>query len=103
MSTRAGDRGRESSGSTSLEVAITEYGVPHVQAETLYDLGRGAGYISAQQHLAVMIDRVLTLRGRRSETYGPDERVGSGPSPDVTNLDSDLFWRYLDQQSIIEH
>ncbi|MGW3953135.1 penicillin acylase family protein [Streptomyces sp. NPDC004752] len=82
-------------------IRYTKHGVPHVTADSHFELGRGAGYASAEQNLGLLADRWMTLRGDRSRVYGPDRLLEHGPIKGVTNLQSDLFWRYLQESGTL--
>lgn len=86
----------------SISIKYTEHGVPHITGDSYFELGKGAGYATAEQNLGLVADRWLTLRGERSRFYGPDAVFDNGLSPDITNLESDLFWRYLAESGTYE-
>ena len=56
----------------SAEIRRTEYGIPHIVANDYGSLGYGYGYAFAQDNLCVMADRVVTLRGDRSQVLRPE-------------------------------
>ena len=76
----------------SAEVRWTQYGLPHIKASNYAGLGYGHGYAVARDHLCLLADRVLTLRGERSERFGPDG-LATVAFLQIPNLDSDLFYR----------
>lgn len=76
----------------SAEVRWTQYGLPHVKAADYAGLGYGYGYAVARDHLCLLADRVVTLRGERSERFGPDG-ASLGAFLQTSNLNSDLFYR----------
>lgn len=74
-----------------VELRWTRYGIPHVKAADYASLGFGYGYAVAADELCVLAEHAVTLRGERSRWLGPD---GVAPgSSDLSNLDSDLFYR----------
>jgi acyl-homoserine-lactone acylase len=64
-------------------VRWTSYGVAHVQADGLGDLGFGQGWAAAKQHLCRLADQFVRVRAQRARWFGP----GDGDA----NLDSDFF------------
>ena len=76
----------------TAEVRWTQYGLPHIKAKDYAGLGYGHGYAVARDHLCLLADRVLTLRGERSERFGPDG-LAAVAFLQIPNLDSDLFYR----------
>jgi acyl-homoserine-lactone acylase len=88
------------------QVARTSHGVVHVQADGFRGLGYGLGYAYAQDNLCMFADSLLTVRGERSEFFGPEahatKRVGgeygaASDFMDLKNEDSDFFFKgYLD-------
>ena len=76
----------------SAEVRWTQYGLPHVKAADYAGLGYGYGYAVARDHLCLLADRVVTLRGERSERFGPDG-ASLVAFLQTSNLNSDLFYR----------
>jgi hypothetical protein len=76
----------------SAEVRWTQYGLPHVKAADYAGLGYGFGYAVARDHLCLLADRVVTLRGERSERFGPDG-ASLVAFLQTSNLNSDLFYR----------
>src|SRR3954470_14370490 len=53
------------------EVARTAHGVVHVRADDFRALGYGLAYAYAQDTLYMFADSLLTVRGERSEFFGP--------------------------------
>jgi acyl-homoserine-lactone acylase len=77
------------------EIRRTEYGIPHILAHDYADLGYGYGYAFAQDNLCTMANRVVTLRGERSEYFGPTADSGDTLGASTDNLDSDTYYRGL--------
>lgn len=86
----------------SVSIRYTEHGVPHITAESFYQLGRGTGWVNGELFHGLLADRWLTLRGNRSLVHGPEKTVGTGPNPDVPNLASDFLWRYLAESGTLQ-
>jgi acyl-homoserine-lactone acylase len=82
-------------------VRYTDFGVPHVTGDTHSEVGFGAGWVNAEQHIGLLAERWVTLRGERSRFFGAREPVGSGPRPSTRNLESDLWWRKLAQDGVV--
>ena len=76
----------------SANIRWTEYGIPHVTAESFQGVGFGYGYAVSRDHLCVLVNRALTLRGERSRWYGAEEEAIVGFAP-TKNIDSDLFYK----------
>lgn len=85
------------SGQYSAQIRRTEYGIPHILADDFGSLGYGYGYAFAQDNLCEMADRVTTLRGERSEYFGPNATADDTLAPDTTNLVSDTYYHGIQQ------
>lgn len=78
----------------------TAHGIPHIQADDMASLGFGAGYAYAAKNICLLADALVTVRGERSQAFGPDAMVDLVGGP-TRNLDSDVFFRaYLDDARI---
>lgn len=75
------------------EIRRTEYGIPHILARNYSDLGYGYGYAFAQDNTCALADRVLTLRGERSQYFGPTTKTNESLGGPVPNLDSDTYFQ----------
>jgi acyl-homoserine-lactone acylase len=75
------------------EVRITDYGVPHIKADDYAGLGFGIGYVSAQDTLCELAERVVTTSAQRARYFGATE----------TNIRSDLYYQYLIDSRTIEN
>ncbi|MFE7173923.1 penicillin acylase family protein [Streptomyces sp. NPDC057616] len=84
--TRAGD-GNGQAGYTA-QIRRTAYGIPHILAKDFGGLGYGYGYAFAQDNVCELADQVATLRGERSQFFGPDGDSGPG-----ANLASDTYFK----------
>jgi len=79
-------------------VAITRdrAGIPHIVARSFSSLGYGEGYAFAQDNLCTFANDVVTLEGERSRYFGPKGlAVNYSAGSYATNLQSDLYWRYI--------
>jgi acyl-homoserine-lactone acylase len=79
----------------------TEYGIPHILADNYASLGYGYGYAFAQDNLCVLADRVITLRGERSEFFGPAADSGDTLGASTDNLDSDIYYRAAARSGVL--
>ena len=71
-------------------------GIPHVRAKDFRSLGYGEGYSYAQDNLCLFEEAIVTVRGERSQFFGPDgvSRYYSNDSVDP-NPKSDAFWKWV--------
>jgi acyl-homoserine-lactone acylase len=83
------------------DIRRTEYGIPHILAGNFGSLGYGYGYAFAQDNFCMLAQRVLALRGERSEFFGPDADSGDPLDP-ATNLASDAYFTELRQSGVVQ-
>jgi acyl-homoserine-lactone acylase len=83
------------------EIRRTEYGIPHILAGNFGSLGYGYGYAFAQDDFCTLTQRVLAIRGQRSEYFGPDASSGDPLAPS-TNLASDAYFTALRQSGVVQ-
>jgi acyl-homoserine-lactone acylase len=84
------------------EIRRTEYGIPHIKADSWGSLGFGFGYAFAKDNICTMADTYVTVDAERSKYFGPDgtyKSRGNGVVP--TNLDSDFFWQQIIDSGVI--
>ncbi|PWB94428.1 bifunctional acylase PvdQ [Methylosinus sporium] len=81
----------------AVEIRRTSYGVPHIRAVDEKGLGFGIGYAYAQDNVCLLAEEILTVNGERSKYLGADAMA----SATVTNLDSDFFFRWLNNDEAI--
>jgi acyl-homoserine-lactone acylase len=74
------------------EIVWTEYGVPHIRAQSFSGLGYGQGYAFARDNLCLLADHFVTLRGERAKTFGADG-VAQVAFAKIPNVESDAFFR----------
>ncbi|MFE1988389.1 penicillin acylase family protein [Streptomyces mirabilis] len=74
-------------GGHTAQISRTEYGIPHILARDFDGLGYGYGYAFAQDNVCELADQVVTLRGERSQFFGPGGESGEG-----ANLASDTYY-----------
>ena len=77
----------------TYEVTIrrTAHGIPHIQGKDMGSLGYGQGYAFAKDHVCILADQLLKVRGERARYLGPGE--GS------RHAASDFAYRLLDLTS----
>lgn len=68
-------------------IRYTQYGVPHILADSWANLGFGQGYSATQDRGCIVADQVLKVRGERSKFLGRGE--------DDEHLNSDFGYRAL--------
>ncbi len=72
-----------------VEIRRTQYGVPHIQAETLEAVAFGFGYCQAEDHLPGILRGIVGVRGELAATFGPD----TDNNGDNKNVEADFFTR----------
>ena len=73
-------------------IVRTDYGIPHVTADSWEGIGYGVAYAYAQDNFCLLAEEFVTIRGERSMYFGPEGKVLHG-SQEVDNLSSDVFMR----------
>jgi acyl-homoserine-lactone acylase len=74
--------------SYEARIRRTSFGIPHIEAKTLADLGFGEGYAFAEDHLCSLADQVVRARGERAQYFGA--------GPNERHLRNDVAMRALD-------
>lgn len=69
-----------------VQIRRTQYGVPHIQGETLEAAAFGFGYCQAEDHLINVMRGILETRGTLSQSLGPGENN--------KQLEADFFSRH---------
>ena len=64
------------------EITRTDFGVPHIHADSYPNLGFGLGYAFAEDNYCVLADEILSLRSQRAQYLGGDGQ----------HLDSDFYY-----------
>ena len=100
----AGDvhRSEAKSGDYSAVIRRTAYGVPHIQAADFGGLGYGYGFAFAQDNICSLESDVLTAQGSRSVNFGAAADSGDTLNGAVSNLDSDFYYRALNESGVVE-
>ncbi|MGA4838003.1 penicillin acylase family protein [Streptomyces sp. G45] len=91
-----------SGGGLSATIRYTEYGIPHIRADSYADLGFGTGWAQAADQVCVLAESYLTVRGERSRHFGPDGDPGGQLSSARTNLASDQYFRGVRAAGTVE-
>ena len=73
-------------------IVRTDYGIPHVTADSWEGIGYGVAYAYAQDNFCLLAEEFVTIRGERSMYFEPEGKVLHG-SQEVDNLSSDVFMR----------
>lgn len=58
-----------------VEIRRTEYGVPHIKAETLEAVAFGLGYCQAEDHCVTIMEHILTARGEMAKVFGGEDNL----------------------------
>ncbi len=83
-------------GGGAVTVTRDGAGIPHIVARSFTALGYGEGQAFAQDNLCTFANDIVTLEGNRSRYFGPNgTAVNYSAGVSSTNLQSDLFWRYV--------
>jgi acyl-homoserine-lactone acylase len=87
------------------QVTITRdrAGIPHIRASDFRALGYGEGYAFSQDNLCTLAEQFVTVNGERSQYFGATGlAVNYSAGASDSNLDSDLFWRYVKASGLIQ-
>jgi acyl-homoserine-lactone acylase len=87
----------------SALIRPTEYGIPHILASNFGGVGYGYGYAFAQDNICTLEQQVLTDDGSRSVNLGPSADSGDPLNGAVSNLDSDFYYRSVNDSGVVEH
>ena len=93
--------GQGSSTRYRATIVRTAYGVPHITAGNFGSLGYGYGYALASDDLFTMAQAYITVEGERSLYFGPYHNAQAPGGGQVSNLDSDIFWRSVIGRRVI--
>lgn len=79
-----------------VKITLDRAGIPHIVARNFTALGYGEGYEFASDNLCTFANDIVTLEGERSRYFGPRRLAVNYSAGSVqTNLESDLYWRYV--------
>jgi acyl-homoserine-lactone acylase len=95
--------GHTATSGSQVTVTRDRSGVAHIVAKNFTALGLGEGYALAQDNLCTFAADVITVRGLRSKYFGPKAlAVNYSAGSAVTNLQSDLYWRYVQASGLVQ-
>src|ERR1039458_6364673 len=100
---RAATRKPATSALNQVSITRDSAGIPHIRAKNFTLLGIGEGYAFAQDNLCTFADDVVTLNGQRSQYFGPNRQaINHSAATYESNLQSDLWWRYVNASGIVQ-
>jgi acyl-homoserine-lactone acylase len=73
----------------------TEFGIPHIKADSFKDLGYGVGYAYAWDNICTLADEFVMIDGERSKYFGAEKTHSIIGSFQVTNRESDFAMKLL--------
>src|SRR5688572_11928737 len=90
-------------GGLRATIRTTEYGIPHILADSWKELGFGYGYALARENICTIADSYVTVNAQRSRFFGPGGSwTFSGNGFSFNNLDSDFFFARVIEERTIE-
>jgi acyl-homoserine-lactone acylase len=93
---------RAASLARSVTVTRDAAGIPHIVARSFLALGYGEGYAFAEDNLCTFANDIVTVEGNRSRYFGPNgTAVNYSAGVSSTNLQSDLFWKYVQATGVV--
>lgn len=87
--------------SERISLRYTEFGIPHIRAASLEGAGFGLGYAQARDNACEIERGMLAFAGELSRHFGP-EAPGSSLASVTNSLDSDLYFRQINDSAVIE-
>ncbi len=94
-----GTEGGSAGGGYKAEIRRTAHGIPHIEAEDEKGIGYGVGYAYAQDNFCLLAEHFVTVRGERSRYFGAGDAPEAGQGTLASNLTSDLFYRYHNDEA----
>lgn len=88
MSCKTDDPAERVPPSYNATVRWTEFGVPHITGDDYGSVAYGYGYAFARDHLCILQEQILKVRGERARWFG------AGATGEI--LDEDAGWRAYD-------
>jgi acyl-homoserine-lactone acylase len=86
-----------------VQIRRTAHGIPHILAQDFGSLGYGYGHAFAEDDICVAADSYVTVRGERSQFFGPDATYDfRGNGTTVNNLKSDFFYKRIIAEGTVE-
>lgn len=87
-----GGGGGSDGGSDGVKIVRTEFGIPHITADSFYGLGLGYGYAYSQDNYCVLMKEVVRANGRSALLLGDDG-----------DLADDFVYRFYNTDEYIEN
>jgi acyl-homoserine-lactone acylase len=98
----SGPAGAEPALSRQVTIVRDAAGIPHITARSFLALGYGEGWAFAQDNLCTFANDIVTLEGERSRYFGPRGlAVNYSAGVAESNLQSDLFWKYVAATGVV--
>jgi acyl-homoserine-lactone acylase len=99
----AGAAHRTSQSANPVTITRDRAGIPHIVARNFTSLGYGEAYAFAQDNLCTLANDMVTVEGQRSKYFGPKAlAVNYSAGTYTTNLQSDLYWRYIRRSGLVQ-
>jgi acyl-homoserine-lactone acylase len=99
----AAGQARSSALKRVVTVTRDRSGIPHIVARNFTALGYGEGYTFAADNLCTFANDIVTLRGQRSQYFGPKAlAINYSAGTSATNLQSDLYWHYVQRTTNVK-
>ncbi len=96
ISGRSADAADAKTLASQVQIRRTQYGVPHIQGDTLEAAAFGFGYCQAEDHLPQVMGGIVGVRGELALTFGPDSdgKTGDGKKGEGKNVAADFATRH---------
>ena len=86
----------------SATIRYTEFGIPHIVANSYRDLGFGQGFAAATDNMCSLAQTMLTTSATRSQYLGGEAAPRGTLAQAPTNLASDLYFQGINDSGIVE-
>lgn len=83
-------------------ITRTAQDIPTITAKTIEGGGYGIGYAMAEDNICEMAELFTTVEGRRAEFFGTRKANGTWSGATPSNVDSDVYWSYINATGRIE-
>lgn len=83
-------------------IQYTEFGIPHITADSFDGLGYGYGFAVARDNVCELAKTYVTLAGQRSRFFGPDASSDTGIGDGSDNLTSDLYFQQVNDSGVVQ-
>ncbi|SDN58486.1 penicillin acylase family protein [Allokutzneria albata] len=95
-------RGEQQGHGLSATIRYTEFGIPHIVANSYRDLGFGQGYAAATDNMCSLAQTMLTTSATRSKYLGGDAPLQGILASGQKNLVSDLYFQGINDSGVVE-